>query len=119
MKTFLLVAALVAVAPTAVLACADCNEKEHVGARTAAKTPPAAPGAGEARLTIPVSGMRCDHCASRVETALTKIEGVRFAGADVGKSQAVVIVEKSKLDAAKLIAAIDGAGYKAGTPVEN
>ena len=123
MKTLLVAAALLIVAPAAALACDGCNEKDHAQQHAAAGTPTATPlpplAPGEARLTIPVSGMHCDHCASRVQAALTKVEGVKAATADLGKRQAVVTFAKGKVDTAKLVAAIDAAGFEAGKPVEN
>jgi copper ion binding protein len=70
-------------------------------------------------VTIPVSGMHCSHCVSRVKAALTKMEGVRAVDADLDKGQAVVSFEKDKVDAAKMVEAIDTLGFKAGAPVPN
>jgi copper chaperone CopZ len=116
MKTLLALAVLAVAAPTAVLAC-PCHEREHSSSSTSASS--AAPGPGEARVTVPVSGMHCDHCVSRVTAALAKVDGVKTAQADLDKGVAVVIVERSKLDVAKLVGAVDAAGYKGGTPTEN
>jgi copper chaperone CopZ len=63
--------------------------------------------------------MHCDHCATRVTAALSKVEGVKTARADHEKGQAVVTVEKGKLDAAKLVGAIDALGFKGGAPAVN
>jgi copper chaperone CopZ len=120
-KTLLIVAALAAFAPAAARACAGCDEDnaEHahgkaVPGKTAAAPAPVPPGA--TRLTIPVSGMHCDHCASRVKAALAQVPGVKAADADLTRKQAVVDVEKGKVDTAQLVQAIDALGFKAGTP---
>lgn len=122
MTKLALISALILSLPAAARACAECDGKEHAHAHAstaAATATPAALAAGEARFTIPVSGMHCGHCASRVQAALTKVQGVKSAGASLEKGEAVVTVEKGTVDAASLVAAIDGAGYKAGTPVQN
>jgi copper chaperone CopZ len=121
MKALLILGALAVAVPTASLACPGCNEKEHAHAQ-ASTAPAAAPVAlapGEARVTIPVTGMHCSHCAARVQTALTGVQGVKTASADLDQQRAVVTFESGKVELAKLVAAIDAAGFKAGTPVQN
>ncbi len=121
MTKLVLISALALCLPGAARACAACDESQHAHAH-ASSAPAAAPAPlaqGEARFTIPVAGMSCSHCASRVQTALTKVEGVKSADAILEKGQAIVTVEKGKVDPAKLVAAIDAAGYKAGTPVQD
>jgi Cu+-exporting ATPase len=56
---------------------------------------------------------------SRVESALSKLEGVKRADANLDAGEAVVVFEKSKVAPSQLVEAIDALGYKAGTPVQN
>lgn len=105
--------------PVAASACGCCDHRheQHASARTSAAT--AQLGPGEARVTIPVAGMHCDHCVSRVEAALAKLDGVRLADASLQGGVAVVVFEKAKLKASKLVETIDALGFKAGTPAQN
>src|SRR5512137_2503363 len=104
--------------PAEASACDCCN---HHGSHASAPAPAAATplAAGDARVTIPVAGMHCGHCASRVEAALTKLTGVKVADASVDSGQVVVVFEDSKTRPAKFVEAINGLGFKAGAPVQN
>ncbi len=110
------VGAVILAIPGAASACPCCDHhhrSEHASQRTASA--PALPP-GEARVTIPVAGMHCAHCVSRVQDALGRVDGVRLAEASLDSGEAVVVYDKSKVKPAKLVEAIDGAGFKAGTP---
>ena len=65
----------------------------------------------EMEITLKVSGMMCMHCVAHVKAALEKEAGVDSAEVSLDKQQAVVKGEN--LDKAKLIAAIEAAGYQA------
>jgi copper chaperone CopZ len=62
--------------------------------------------------------MHCGHCVARVESALARLDGVKLADASLEGGEAVVVFEKSKLGASKLVETIDALGFKAGTPVQ-
>jgi copper chaperone CopZ len=126
MKSLLVLASIACLGPAAALACPRCEmEKtshEHAKATTAAPHASAATAplkAGESRVTIPISGMHCSICASRVKAALTRMDGVRTVDADVDERRAVVSFETGKVDASKMVEAIDALGFKAGAPVPN
>jgi len=130
MKTLIVTAALAFLAPPAARACEDCDmhkgdHHEHAKATTAAAAPAAAApaaaplAANEARVTIPISGMHCGHCADRVKTALEGVQGVKSVDANLEKGQAVVAFEKEKVKSSKLVETIDALGFKAGQPVQN
>lgn len=130
MTRLALLAAALALAPAAALACADCDlHKDTATHASAGKVSgPAAAGAaqaeaalpaGQARVTIPVAGMHCDHCTSRVKMALGQVQGVKSVDASVEKGQAVVAYEKGKVDPAQLAKRIDELGFKAGTPSQD
>lgn len=105
--------------PGAAFACGCCD---HHGGHATAQPSSAAPaqlGPGEARVRIPVTGMHCGHCVSRVESALHGIAGVKWAGASLQDGEAIVVFEKAKVGTPKLVEAIDALGFKAGTPIPN
>ncbi|GEJ55939.1 heavy-metal-associated domain-containing protein [Anaeromyxobacter diazotrophicus] len=129
MTRLVLLAAALVLAPAAALACADCDmHKDSAAHAHAGKAAgPAAAGAaqaealpaGQARVTIPVSGMHCDHCTSRVKTALGQVKGVKSVDASVEQGQAVVAYEKGQVDPAQLAKRIDELGFKAGAPKQD
>jgi len=68
-------------------------------------------------VTLPVQGMTCASCVSRVERALRKLPGI--ADATVNLASETATVSGSGLDAAALVHAIEGAGYEVpGTDVD-
>ncbi len=107
-------------APAVAQACGCCDHHEHHAAAHGDHATHAAAagklGPGEARVEIPVSGMHCGHCASRVEAALGKLEGVRSTDVRLDDGKVVVVFEKAKLAPSKIVETIDGLGFKAGTP---
>ncbi len=128
MKILLALAALFCLVPAAAHACPGCNEEKAqythakaapAGAPQAQAQAPSPLPQGQARVTIPVSGMHCDHCISRMKTALTQIDGVKSVDASLEKGQAVVAVEKGKVDPSKLVETINGLGFEAGAPAQN
>jgi copper chaperone len=126
MKKLIVSAALAALMPVFAFACSGCDKDMQ----TTAEAKPAAPrdakaepstvlAATDTSVTIPVSGMHCDHCISRVKASLAKVSGVKSVHADLEKGQAVVAYEKGKVDPAQLAQAIEAAGFKPGAPVQN
>lgn len=62
-------------------------------------------------LTLSLSGLSCAGCVRKVETALSKSEGVERANVNFATSRAQVT--GSNLDEAKLIAAVQSVGFEA------
>ncbi|WP_076912007.1 heavy metal translocating P-type ATPase [Burkholderia pseudomallei] len=62
--------------------------------------------------TLLVEGMHCGGCTSRVEQALAQVPGVTGAVADLAAGTATVAAA-SAIDTARLVAALDAAGYRA------
>jgi copper chaperone CopZ len=127
MRRFALLAVALVFAPAAALACPGCDmDKAHqthasagmAGAPASAIATAPLPE-GQARVTIPVSGMHCEHCTMRVKETLSAVPGVKAVDADLDKGQAVVAYEKGKVEPAELVKKIDGLGFKAGKPVQN
>lgn len=61
--------------------------------------------------TFAVRGMGCDHCRVRVEQALTALQGVAEASADVNRRCVCITYDDSLLDIAELASAVGEAGY--------
>ncbi|HSJ07557.1 MAG TPA: heavy metal translocating P-type ATPase [Longimicrobiales bacterium] len=72
-------------------------------------------GGGGDRLTIPVTGMTCAACASRVQRKLERTDGVRDASVNFGTERATVVYDASRLTAAELVGLVESAGYGART----
>jgi copper chaperone CopZ len=105
-------------APTAAQACGCCNHDTHHAGAPPAQPAGATPGPGEARVEIPVTGIHCGHCASRIETALERLDGVRSADVRLSDGKVVVVFEKAKLAPSKLVETIDALGFEAGAPAQ-
>ena len=60
---------------------------------------------------IKVEGMCCEHCAARVEKALSALEGVVSADVKLKKNLAVVR-SREEIDDGQITRVIEEAGYK-------
>ncbi|MGC4028669.1 MAG: heavy metal translocating P-type ATPase [Steroidobacteraceae bacterium] len=67
------------------------------------------PGSSAA-ITLPIEGMSCASCVSRVEKALKAVPGVVEATVNLATERATV---RGDVDVAQLVAAVEGAGYEA------
>ncbi|MGC3965511.1 MAG: heavy metal translocating P-type ATPase [Rhodocyclaceae bacterium] len=61
-------------------------------------------------LTLPISGMSCASCVSRVEKALGKVPGVESVAVNLASESARVSLSEP-VAASELVAAVEGAGY--------
>ena len=68
-------------------------------------------------LMISVEGMACGSCASRVKKALVAMEGVGETHVSIEEKTLVTHYDPAKLSPERLVAAINGLGFKAGAPV--
>jgi Cu+-exporting ATPase len=75
-------------------------------------TPPS-PALGGATITIPVEGMTCAACTSRVEKALTREAGVADASVNLMLRQATVSFDPAATTPGRLVEAIRATGYEA------
>jgi len=64
-------------------------------------------------LQLPIEGMTCASCVTRVEKALSRVPGVQSVSVNLATEQATVVRQKSSGQTADLIAAVEGAGYVA------
>jgi Cu+-exporting ATPase len=105
--------ALVTLVPTASVADVREAVARAVGAAgysVRAGTPTAAVGTAHVQLAI--TGMTCASCVRRVERALAAVEGVGSASVNLTMEMADVALT-TPVDAARLVAAVDKAGYGA------
>jgi Cu+-exporting ATPase len=73
----------------------------------------ARPSSGTAaRIVLPVEGMTCASCVSRVERGLRRESGVASADVSLATENATVAYDAAVTDPARLVAAIGRAGYR-------
>ena len=70
------------------------------------------------RFSIPVSGMTCHSCASKIERAVRGGHGVTRAMVDFKGSKVLVEMDSMVGNTSQIIAAVKGEGYSAGEPKE-
>ena len=64
------------------------------------------------RLELPIEGMTCASCATRIEKRLNKLDGVE-ATVNYATENAAVHFDPSRVAPEDLVAAIEAAGYHA------
>lgn len=75
-----------------------------------------APPSGD--ITLPVEGMTCASCVSRVEKALNRVAGVIEARVNLATEKAHIVFDPATTGIDQMRAAIEKAGYRVGaTPV--
>jgi Cu+-exporting ATPase len=62
-------------------------------------------------LTLPVTGMTCASCASRIERGLKKVAGVEAAQVNLASEQATIAYDAAQVQPHDLVAAVENAGY--------
>lgn len=65
------------------------------------------------KVMLNVNGMTCGHCVGRVKNALEGVDGVKSAKVSLEAGDAEVQLKGDSIDKAKLIKAVEEAGYKA------
>jgi Cu+-exporting ATPase len=68
--------------------------------------------------TIKIEGMTCATCVARVEKALTSMEGIDTANVNLISNNAKLIFDPSLVNDKKILKAVEKAGYKASTEVD-
>lgn len=81
-------------------------------------TPNKTAPAHAAKVQIPITGMTCEGCATAVHNALLKVDGVYLADVTFASGKAVIAFDGKKVQVGALVKVIEGAGFKAGTPVD-
>jgi Cu+-exporting ATPase len=64
-------------------------------------------------VTIPVGGMTCAACSTRVEKAIRRLEGIETATVNLATEKAMVVYDPRVLRVSAIREAIEKAGYKA------
>jgi P-type Cu+ transporter len=72
--------------------------------------------AGDRKVTLPVSGMTCAACSSRVQRALQKQPGVHEAAVNLMVNNATVTFDPAATSAERLVQVIRETGYEAELP---
>jgi len=67
----------------------------------------------EARVELAIKGMHCASCSSRVERALSGLDGVREASVNLAAEKAQITYDSSLIDTQTLTQTVDRAGYEA------
>jgi copper ion binding protein len=63
-------------------------------------------------LRLPIDGMTCASCASRITRAVRKVDGVESVKVDLGSDSADVVFDSSRTSLAAIGGAIRRAGYE-------
>ncbi len=63
------------------------------------------------RVRIPIEGMTCTSCASRVTRAIRRLDGVEAVKVYLGSDSCVVVFDPARASLASVGAAIRAAGY--------
>ncbi|MEX2023896.1 MAG: heavy metal translocating P-type ATPase [Thermoleophilaceae bacterium] len=68
-------------------------------------------------LELPITGMTCASCATRIEKRLNKLDGVE-ATVNYATEKATVDFDPAAVDASRLVDAVGAAGYQAVLPAD-
>ena len=63
------------------------------------------------RFELPVEGMTCASCASRLQRVLHKVDGIVAADVNYATGRAALAVEPGRLDRAVVVGAVERAGF--------
>ena len=71
-----------------------------------------------AELSLPVVGMTCASCVSRIERFLARADGVADAAVNLATERATVHFDPRRIDRSGIVAAIEAAGYEVAAPID-
>ena len=104
--------------PVTLLAAAALSIAFYSPASAASKAPQSANSTGaDSRVIIPVEGLSCASCTFAVRRALKKMDGVKSIERGPHEDEALITYDASKVKPEQFVEAINGLGFKAGTPV--
>jgi Cu+-exporting ATPase len=66
---------------------------------------------GAKRIDLPITGMSCASCASRVQNALSKLEGVESANVNFAAERGTFFYNPSRVSVDELVKTVQDAGY--------
>ncbi len=67
---------------------------------------------GEGHITLPIKGMTCSACSSRIERTLKKADGVLEANVNLAMERADIEFSSGKTDAARLVEVVRDTGFE-------
>ncbi len=67
---------------------------------------------GFARVDVPIRGMSCASCVEKIETGLSKIEGVKEVSVNFAAEKASVLYDPSTVSVRRLVQQIETTGYE-------
>ncbi|MEX0806890.1 MAG: heavy metal translocating P-type ATPase [Candidatus Binatia bacterium] len=70
---------------------------------------------GFARIDLPIRGMSCASCVEKIETGLSKLEGVKEVSVNFAAEKASVLYNPSSVSAGRLVQQIESSGYETRT----
>ena len=73
--------------------------------------PPTAPPSSLLSVSLPVDGIHCAGCVSRVETALLALDGVASAVVNLATGEAMVSFDPLMVSTVQMGSAVEGVGY--------
>lgn len=65
------------------------------------------------KQTFSIQGMTCDHCAGRVEKAVTELPGIKKVKIHLKKNNGVVKFDESEVTSEEIAKKITDTGYEA------
>lgn len=68
------------------------------------------------QITLPVSGMTCQHCVGRVEKNVSALTGVDKVDVSLENATVAITYDKSAVSVEGITEAIEDAGYDVGAP---
>jgi Cu+-exporting ATPase len=83
----------------------------HIVSETLSQTERMEPG----KVTLPIAGMSCASCVSRIEKGLSKILGVSEAKVNFAAEKATVAFDPSQVNSSDLVSVVNALGYEAKT----
>jgi Cu+-exporting ATPase len=65
------------------------------------------------KLDLPITGMSCASCVTRIEKGLSKMPGVSEAKVNFAAEKASIVYDSSQVALAELVRAVKDLGYEA------
>lgn len=100
--------------PLLISVCGEAAKKEN--ARTQEVPEKAVKETFWKEIDMKVEGMTCTGCEETIESALTKLDGVKEAKANYIEGDVKVVFDSTKVDIDRLVNAVNESGYKAFKP---
>lgn len=63
------------------------------------------------KITVPISGMSCAACSSRVEKSLNNTQGIQSANVNLALERGTIIYDENKINESDIIKKIRDTGY--------